>query len=150
MNLLKTSLGSLGLLLLVATVGVASEADLQIPDLRKGSFERLGGISAWNLLFYGALVITGTLGISLYLRHQVHILPAHSSMLKIAEIIFATCKTYLIQQGRFLLMLFAIIGTAMAYYFIGLQHDLWTGDNHFARFARGCRLIPEGVPRMRA
>jgi hypothetical protein len=28
--------------------------------------------------------------------------------------------------------------------------DLWTGDNHFSRFARGCRLIPEGVPRMRA
>jgi K(+)-stimulated pyrophosphate-energized sodium pump len=43
-------------------------------------------------------------------------------MLKIAEIIFATCKTYLIQQGRFLVMLFIIIGAAMAYYFMGLQH----------------------------
>jgi hypothetical protein len=44
-------------------------------------------------------------------------------MLKIADIIFATCKTYLIQQGRFLLMLFAIIGSAMTYYFMGLQHE---------------------------
>jgi Na+/H+-translocating membrane pyrophosphatase len=42
-------------------------------------------------------------------------------MLKISEIIFTTCKTYLIQQGRFLLMLFAIIGSAMTYYFMGLQ-----------------------------
>ena len=38
-------------------------------------------ISAWNLLFYGALVITGTLGISLYLRDQIKNLPAHKSML---------------------------------------------------------------------
>src|SRR5258708_36504664 len=67
------------------------------------------------------MVICGTLGISLYLRRQIRILPAHSSMLKIADIIFTTCKTYLIQQGRFLLMLFAIIGSAMTYYFMGLQ-----------------------------
>ena len=105
-------------------VALADESQLAIPDLHKGTFT-IGGkvITAWNLLFYGALVITGTLGISLYLRHQVRILPAHSSMLKIAEIIFATCKTYLIQQGRFLLMLFAIIGSAMTYYFMGLQHE---------------------------
>ena len=72
-------------------------------------------------MFYGALVITGTLGISLYLRHQIKNLPAHESMLKISEIIFQTCKTYLIQQGKFLLMLFAIIGSAMTYYFMVLQ-----------------------------
>src|SRR6185503_5168282 len=69
----------------------------------------------------GALVITGTLGISLMLRHQIHVLPAHKSMLNIAEIIFTTCKTYLIQQGLFLLMLFAIIWFAIVYYFVGLQ-----------------------------
>jgi K(+)-stimulated pyrophosphate-energized sodium pump len=104
-------------------VALADESQLAIPDLHKGSFV-IGGneITAWNLLFYGALVITGTLGISLFLRHQIRILPAHSSMLKIADIIFATCKTYLIQQGRFLVMLFAIIAVAMAYYFMGLQH----------------------------
>ena len=44
-------------------------------------------------------------------------------MLKISEIIFQTCKTYLIQQGKFLLMLFAIIGAAMTYYFMGLQGE---------------------------
>ena len=76
-------------------------------------------ISAWNLLFGGAWVIMGTLGISLFLRYQIKNLPAHESMLKISEIIFQTCKTYLIQQGKFLLMLFAIIASAMTYYFIG-------------------------------
>jgi K(+)-stimulated pyrophosphate-energized sodium pump len=104
-----------------AGFAAASEADLAIPDLHQGHFTIAGKtISAWNLLFYGSFVIAGTLGISLYLRHQIKILPAHKSMLDIAEIIFQTCKTYLIQQGKFLLMLFVIISCAMAYYFMGL------------------------------
>ncbi|MGE0606049.1 MAG: sodium-translocating pyrophosphatase [Pirellulales bacterium] len=110
-------------LLLIGSTGLASEADLAIPDLHQGKFTIAGTeISAWNLLFYGAMVIAGTLGISLYLLAQVKRLPAHKSMLDIAEIIFQTCKTYLIQQGKFLLMLFAIIAAAMSYYFMGLQH----------------------------
>lgn len=106
-----------------ATTLLGSEADLAIPDLHKGTFT-IGGteVSGWNLLFYGAFVITGTLGISLYLKAQVQKLPAHKSMLDVAEIIFQTCKTYLIQQGKFLLMLFGLIGAAMAYYFLALEH----------------------------
>ena len=97
----------------------ASETDMAIPDLHKGSFHIAGQtISAWNLLFGGAVVICITLGISLYLRYQIKNLPAHESMLKISEIIFQTCKTYLIQQGKFLIMLFVLIGSAMAYYFM--------------------------------
>ncbi len=42
---------------------------------------------------------------------------AHESMLKIAEIIFQTCRTYLLQQGKFLLMLFAFVSAAIAFYF---------------------------------
>ncbi len=100
----KVWIWCLGLLLLMAAPLSASEADLAIPDLHKGSFTIMGQeISAWNLLFYGAFVIAGTLGISLYLRYQIRNLPAHKSMLDIAEIIFQTCKTYLIQQGKFLL-----------------------------------------------
>ena len=67
--------------------------------------------------FWGSFVIVGTLGISLYQLRQIHKQPAHKSMLDVAEIIFQTCKTYLIQQGKFLLMLFAIIAVAMAFYF---------------------------------
>src|SRR5262245_36265808 len=110
-------LGALALLLLAAPAVWASEADLAIPDLRAGTFFN-GAVSAWTLLFTGALVICGTLGISLYLRTQIHKLPAHSSMLNVAEIIFQTCKTYLIQQGKFLLMLFLLIAAAITFYLV--------------------------------
>src|SRR6478672_5487421 len=107
-----------------AGVARASEADLAIPDLHAGRFfttagDPNSGISAWNLLAGGALVICITLGFSLYLRAQIHALPAHKSMLDVAEVIFQTCKTYLIQQGKFLLMLWALIAVAITYYLLG-------------------------------
>src|SRR5579875_4197138 len=109
-------LGALVVLFTAAASGRAGEADLAIPDLHEGHFSSLGGISAWWLLFLGAWVICGTLGISLYLRTQIHRLPAHRSMLNVADTIYATCKTYLIQQGKFLLMLFVLIACALSYY----------------------------------
>lgn len=115
--------------LLLAAVGVrASEADLAIPDLHAGKFDSLGGITAWNLLLYGAFVICITLGFSLYLRMQIHALPAHKSMLDVAEVIFQTCKTYLIQQGKFLLMLFVLIACAISYYLLGFQEPHKAGE----------------------
>ena len=130
-RLLPRTAFALTLLLLAlcsAPALLAGEADLAIPDLRQGKFN-FGGtqIPGWDLLFYGAFLITGTLGISLYLRGCVKKLPAHESMLKVAEIIFQTCKTYLVQQAKFLLMLFVLVGGAMAYYFLVLeQKPLWT------------------------
>src|ERR1700730_5950062 len=122
MNRLKLVGWSLLVFLLAASSGIASEADLKIPDLHgtpeKPHFKILNQpISAFDLLFYGALVITGTLGISLYQLSQIHKQPAHKSMLDVAEVIFQTCKTYLIQQGKFLLLLFAFIAAAIAFYF---------------------------------
>jgi K(+)-stimulated pyrophosphate-energized sodium pump len=111
--------GLLAVWLLTATPALASEADLAIPDLHQGTFTIAGQkITAWNLLFYGSFVICGTLGISLYLRSQIRQLPAHKSMLDVAEIIFQTCKTYLIQQGKFLLMLWVLIAIAISYYLL--------------------------------
>ncbi len=125
MKPLQTFLLAFVMVLLYAATGQASEADLAIPDLNiHGSFEILGNrISAGNLLFYGSFVILGTLGISLYQLAQIRKQPAHQSMLSVAETIFQTCKTYLIQQGKFLLMLFAIIAIAMTYYFLGLKGE---------------------------
>ena len=106
----------------VSVSSFASEADIAIPDLHAGTFHIFGQeITSWNFLFYGALVICFTLGISLWLRHQVKREKAHVSMLKVSEIIFQTCKTYLLQQGKFLLMLFGFIAVIMAYYFLVLQ-----------------------------
>src|SRR5205814_4347739 len=105
----------------------ASEADLAMPDLHAGRFfnhgNSTGGISAWNLLLFGSFVICGTLGISLYLRAQIKKLPAHKSMLDVADIIYATCKTYLIQQGKFLLMLWILIALSISYYMLGFSHE---------------------------
>jgi Na+/H+-translocating membrane pyrophosphatase len=122
--LVKPLLLALAVVLVSAAPALASEADLAIPDLHRGHFNIFGTeISAFNLLLYGAFVICGTLGISLYLRTQIARLPAHESMLKVAEIIYQTCKTYLIQQGKFLVMLFILIGAAMTYYFISLKGE---------------------------
>jgi len=124
MSHFKSFFLSAGICLATATALQASEADLAIPDLHKGTFDLFGtSITAWNLLLYGAFVICGTLGISLYLRAQIYKLPAHKSMLDVAEIIFQTCKTYLIQQGKFLLMLFVLIGAAISYYLLGFGGD---------------------------
>ncbi|MSR56576.1 MAG: sodium-translocating pyrophosphatase [Planctomycetaceae bacterium] len=122
MSRIATFLWSVGICLLSAAAAHAGEADLAIPDLHEGKFFG-GSISGWNLLFFGSFVIAGTLGISLYLRAQVKALPSHQSMLNIAEIIFQTCKTYLIQQAKFLLMLFALIASAMTYYFMALKGE---------------------------
>lgn len=99
----------------------ASEADLAIPDLHEGTFHIWGStISSWDFLFYGALIILGTLGFSLFLFSQIKKLPAHKSMLKVAHTIYETCRTYLLQQGKFLLMLFGIIAIVLCVYFFGL------------------------------
>src|SRR3989338_5395186 len=108
-----------------ATQGIAwaSEADLKIPDLHEGRFDMFGGLSGYQILLYGAMVILGTVGLSIYQFIKIKSLPAHKSMLEVAETIFQTCKTYLKQQAKFLAMLFAIIAVAMTYYFIGLKHE---------------------------
>ena len=99
----------------------ASEADLAIPDLHEGTFHVFGGeISSWNFLFYGAIIIAGTLFFSLFLFSQVRKLPVHSSMGRVANIIYGTCRTYLLQQGKFLLMLFGIVTVILCVYFFGL------------------------------
>src|SRR6478672_8406461 len=129
MKLLKQFAWTLPILLMTAAAVQAGEQDLAIPDLWKhGSFEMHGmykedPIRAGSLLFWGAFVIVGTLGISLYQLAQIHKNPAHKSMLAVAEIICQTCKTYLIQQGKFLLMLFALIAVAITFY-------LWYSSTH--------------------
>ncbi|MFH0985967.1 MAG: sodium-translocating pyrophosphatase [Candidatus Omnitrophota bacterium] len=105
------------------TAAWASEADLKIPDLHEGHFAMFGGLSGFQILLYGAMVILGTVGLSLYQFYNVKALPAHKSMLDVSETIFQTCKTYLKQQIKFLTILFAIIASAMSYYFLGLKHE---------------------------
>ena len=104
------------LILCFVTIGAfASDADLAIPDLHNGTFPLFFHLNAYQLLLYGSLVIMGTLGISIYLRGQIKKMPAHKSMLDVAETIFQTCRTYLIQQGKFLLTLFRLCIAFLCY-----------------------------------
>ncbi len=100
--------------ILLPAVSFASEADLKIPEFT----------AAQNQYLYIGFAICG-LGLLFGLMQffKVKNLPAHSSMLSVAQIIFETCKTYLIQQGKLLLVLFAIIGPIIGFYFGFLQHQ---------------------------
>ncbi len=121
MNKLKFYLSVIGMLFASVMSIHASEADLAIPDLHEGTFHIFGmEMTSWSFLLYGALVITGTLGFSLLLFFQIKKLPAHKSMLNVAATIYRTCSTYLKQQGKFLLMLFALVAAVLCVYFFGL------------------------------
>jgi len=101
-------------LVLLATAANASEAELIIPDLAKVSFL---GVNGHNLLLWGLLICVLGIGFSLVQFSQIRNLPVHKSMLEISELIYETCKTYLITQGKFLAILWAFIAAIMVWYF---------------------------------
>ena len=101
-------------LVLLATAANASEAELVIPDLAKVSFL---GMNGHNLLLWGLLICVLGIGFSLVQFGQIRNLPVHKSMLEISELIWETCKTYLIQQGKFLAILWVFIAAIMVWYF---------------------------------
>ena len=91
------------------------EANLALPDL--GSVTFLGVFDGKQLLGIGLLIALAGLAFGVVRFVQVRRLPAHRSMLEISELIYETCKAYLIQQGRFLLVLWAFIGAVILVYF---------------------------------
>src|SRR5262252_6162201 len=100
-----------------------SETDLVLPDLNKAVF--FGSIPGRTLLA-GGLVVAGLgliFGLVIYKRLQ-H-MPVHASMKEISELIYETCKTYLLTQGKFLLILELFIGAAIIFYFGFLRHLDW-------------------------
>jgi len=104
--------------LLMPALMFASEADLKIPILSENQN---------HLLLFGFLICFLGMLFGLYQYNKVKKLGAHSSMLDVAKVIFETCKTYLIQQGKFLVILFLFIGLCIAFYFGGLQHNSFGG-----------------------
>ncbi len=91
------------------------EAALVLPDLGQVTF--LGGISGRSLLLAGLAVCALGLGFGLQIYNQLKNMEVHRSMLEVSELIYETCKTYLLTQGRFLLILWVFIGVAVAVYF---------------------------------
>ena len=102
--------------LFVPFFAFAGEADIKLPDFKSVSFFN-GAISGWSLLLWGSIIVILGLLFGLYQAVNIKKFPVHRSMAHISATIYETCKTYLLQQGRFLLILFAIIGAAIIFYF---------------------------------
>src|SRR5690349_4717645 len=91
------------------------EVNLILPDLNQVTF--LGGITGGRLLSGGLVVAALGLLFGLVIYKKLKNLPVHSAMREISELIYETCKTYLLTQGRFLMILEIFIGAAIIFYF---------------------------------
>ena len=94
--------------------GHKSEAELVLPDLGSVQFLGMGGD---RLLLGGLLICVLGLLFGMVMYMQLKKLPVHRSMLEISELIYETCKTYLVTQGKFILLLELFIGAIMVIYF---------------------------------
>jgi K(+)-stimulated pyrophosphate-energized sodium pump len=116
-------------LLLLAAAAVAQpaaqseeaggEAALKLPDLSSVSFL---GIDGHRLLMIGLLFCVFGLGFGMVIFMRLKNLPVHRAMREISELIYETCKTYLITQGKFLMLLWAFIAAIIVLYFGVLLH----------------------------
>jgi len=115
--------GALALALLgIGTTAHGSEAELKLPRLDIVSFPGLGGLNGFQLMLIGlgVCVLAAFFGVWKYIETKN--LPVHDSMRNVSNIIWETCKSYLIQQGKFLIGLWVLIGICIAYYFKVLQN----------------------------
>ena len=90
------------------------EANLVLPDLSSVSFF---GMNGHTLLSIGLLFCVGGLLFGLAIFVQLKNAPVHRSMLEISELIYETCKTYLITQGKFIMLLWVFIAVIISMYF---------------------------------
>ncbi|HVP43083.1 MAG TPA: sodium/proton-translocating pyrophosphatase, partial [Terriglobales bacterium] len=92
------------------------EASLKLPDLTSVSFLN-DAINGHSLLMIGLLFCVAGLGFGMVIYYQLKNLPVHRSMREISELIYETCKTYLVTQGKFILILWAFIAVVIVLYF---------------------------------
>jgi len=102
-----------------AQAAAGGEANLKLPDLGQSQVAGVGGRS---LLMLGLGVCVLGLAFGLVIYGQLKNLPVHASMREISELIYETCKTYLITQGKFILLLELFIGAIIVLYFGFLLH----------------------------
>ncbi len=95
------------------------EANLQLPDFSTVKFLGMGG---HHLLMFGILFCIFGLGFGLFMYSRLKNLPVHKAMGDVSHLIWETCKTYLIQQGKFLFLLWVFIAAIILLYFGLLLH----------------------------
>jgi len=117
---LNKAIAAAGLLLLSGSAALAQsheaggEANLKLPDLSKVSFL---GVNGHKLLLFGLLVCVFGLLFGLAIYRRLKNLPVHRTMKEISELIYETCKTYLVTQGKFLMLLWVFIAIVIVLYF---------------------------------
>ena len=120
----KVLAASVAVMTLVASAALAQpgqeagggEASLKLPDLTSVRFLN-NAIDGHRLLLIGILFCVFGLGFGLTIYMRLKNLPVHRAMREISELIYETCKTYLITQGKFILLLWAFIAVIIAAYF---------------------------------
>src|SRR3981081_4313099 len=114
----KFGAAALALTLLGAASALADEAGgeagLKLPDLSQVTFL---GLDGHKLLLFGIVICIFGLGFGLAIYSRLKNLPVHKSMREISELIYETCKTYLITQGKFLMILWVFIAVVIVMYF---------------------------------
>ncbi len=112
--------GILSLLsLLISVSGWAGEANLVVPNLRDVYF---GSFNGHSLLVWGILICIFGMVFGIYQFSKISKLPVHKAMLEVSELIYETCKTYLLTQGKFLTILWSFIAVIILFYFGYLLH----------------------------
>ena len=91
------------------------EASLKLPDL--GAVEIMGGGSGRTLLIVGLLVCALGIGFGVLTYARLQKMPVHASMRAVSELIYTTCKAYLVQQGKFLMILWGFIAAVIVMYY---------------------------------
>ncbi|MGA3279827.1 MAG: sodium-translocating pyrophosphatase [Smithella sp.] len=115
-----TFLLSFLMFLLMAGAAFAGEADIKLPDLTQVSF--LGGsLAGLTILNFGLIICAVGMIFGIMQYVQTKNLPAHKAMLDVSQTIWETCKTYLFQQGKFLIALWILIAICISYYFGALE-----------------------------
>lgn len=122
-NLKKTAAVLLFVCATFALPAAAGEADISVPSLTDVTFSVLGReIEGLHLLYGGLLICLAGMLFGFVEYRQIRAVPVHECMRSVSETIWQTCKTYLLQQGKFLVILWALIGLCILYYFGALQH----------------------------
>jgi K(+)-stimulated pyrophosphate-energized sodium pump len=106
------------LVLMCVSSAAASEAELVLPDLSQQTFL---GMNGRVLLMIGLVISLAGAVFGLMTFIKLRNLPVHRSMRDVSELIYATCKTYLLNQGKFILLLELFIGAVMVIYFGSLR-----------------------------
>jgi len=119
-SLLRRTVSLMALTLFTSLFALAEpsggEVALKLPDLGSVSFFN-NAINGHALLLIGIAISTLGLLFGLVIYTQLRNLPVHRAMREISELIYETCKTYLLTQGKFLAILWVFIAAIMVLYF---------------------------------